>query len=115
MIAIALILGATAIIGTTLIAKYWNKVLSFLQKVIQKLKAKVQGTLMGSAVYIRKVGRKFQNKTKHYSKDEMMRWKETTVVYEMEEEEVPEEYRRYANEYEDYDVSDELEMQLKQV
>ena len=69
---------------------------------------------MGSAVFIRKAGRKFQNRTKHYSKDEMMRWKETTVVYEMNEEDVPEEYRQYANEYEDYDVTDELEMQLKQ-
>ncbi len=114
MIAAALILGALAIVGTTLVAKYFNKILDFLKKVTLKLKAKISGTLMGSCVFIRKLGRKFQNRTKHYSKDEMMRWKETTVVYEMEEEEVPEEYRQYAKEYEDYDVTDDLAMQLKQ-
>ncbi len=114
MIAIALILGAVALVGTTLIVKYWNKVITFLKNVIPKLKSKIQGMLMGSAVFIRRIGRKFQNRTKHYSKDEMMRWKETTVVYEMNEEDVPEEYRQYAKENEDYDVTDELEMQLKQ-
>ena len=114
MIATALIIGAVLLTATTLIAKYWNKIISFLKQVSQKLMAKLPGKLMGSAVFLRKVGRKFQNRTKHYSKDELMRWKETTVVYEMEEEEVPEEYRQYAKEYEDYDISDELEMQLKQ-
>lgn len=115
MIGIALILATAAIAGTTLIAKYWNKVLSFLKKVSEKLSLRFSKNekIMGVAVYIRRIGEKFQNRTKHYSKDEMMRWKETTVVYDMNEE-VPEEYRQYTSEYNDYDITDELALQLKQ-
>lgn len=113
MIAIALILGATLIVGGTLVAKYWNKVLDFMKKVIDKLKKKVHGVLMGSAVFIKKIGNKYQNRTKHYSKDELGKWKETIVTYEQNEDEVPEKYRNYATMEDEFDLSPELEMELK--
>lgn len=116
MIGIALLIGAGLIAGTTLLVKYWNKVIGFLKKVIGKLQAKLKvgQKLMGAAVYIRKVGDKIQNRTKHYSKDEVGKWKETIVTYEQEVDEIPEEYRRYATEDEDYDLTPELELQLNE-
>lgn len=112
MIGIALILGAV-IVGGTLIAKYWNKVVGFMKTVITKLKTKVQGILMGSAVFLKKIGDRFQNRTKHYSKNEAGKWKETIVTYEQNKEEIPEQYRNYITMDEEFDLSPELELQLK--
>lgn len=116
MIGIALLIGAGLLVGGTLLAKYWNKVIDFMKKVIAKLEVKlnVNQKLMGAAIYIRKVGDKIQNKTKHYSKDEVGKWKETIVTYEQDVNEIPEEYRKYASETEDYDLTPELEVQLNE-
>ena len=112
MIATALILGAGVLIGGGLITKYWNKIVSVLKSVITKLKAKIKGILMGSSVFIKKLGDKFQNRTKHYSKDEVGKWKETIVTYEQSENEVPEKYRNYATMDDEFDLTPELELQL---
>ena len=68
---------------------------------------------MGSAVFLKKIGNKFQNRTKHYSKDELGKWKETIVTYEQNEDEVPEKYRNYATMDEEFDVTSDFEMELK--
>lgn len=112
MIGIALILGAV-ILGTTLVARYWNTIVDFMKKVIYKLKARVRGTLMGSSVFIRKLGDRYQNRTKHYSKDETGKWKETIVTYDQNEEDVPEKYRNYAALADEFNLDAELEMELK--
>lgn len=116
MIGIALLLGTALLVGTTLLAKYWNKVIDFMKKVIGKLEVKLNKNekLMGVAISIRKVGDRIQNKTRHYSKNEVGKWKETIVTYEQEVSEVPEEYRKYASETEDYDLTPELELQLNE-
>lgn len=113
MIATALILGAAFLIGASLLTKYWNKVIDVLKSVITKLKAKIKGIVMGSSVFIKKIGDKFQNRTKHYSKDEVGKWKETIVTYDQTENEVPEKYRNYATMDDEFDLSPELEMQLQ--
>lgn len=113
MIATAIILGATLFIGISLLAKYWNKVLDVLKRAINKLKHMVSGVLVGSSVFIKKLGDKFQNRTKHYSKTEMDKWEETVVSYEQNPEEIPEEYRNYAGFGKEYDLTMELEIQLK--
>lgn len=113
MIGIALIL-AGVIIGTGLLAKYWNTAIDFMKKVIYKLQAKVKGMLMGSAIFIKKMGDRYQNRTKHYSKDEIGKWKETIVTYEQNEDEVPEKYRDYSTLEDEFDLTPELELQLKQ-
>ena len=114
MIGIALIIGAAILVGGTLLVKYWNKIIDFLKKVISKLQVKFKETLMGAAVFLRKVGNKFQNRTKHYSKSEEGKWKETIFTDEQEVNEIPEEYRNYAKENEDYDLTPQLELQLKE-
>lgn len=115
MIAVALLIGAV-IVGTTLLAKYWSKVVDFMKTVIGKLQVKLDASqkLMGAAIFIRKIGDKIQNKTKHYIKDEVGKWKETVITYEQEVDEIPEEYRKYASEDEDYDLTPELELQLNE-
>lgn len=116
MIGIALILGATIILGSTLLARYWNKAIEFLKNTIHKLQEKFASarTLMGSSIFIRKFGDKYQNRTKHYSKDKFGHWKETIVTYEQQEEEIPEEYKNKASETEEYDLTEQLELQLSE-
>lgn len=113
MIAIALVLGATLFAGTTLLCKYWNRVIEVLKKAINRLKSIVSGILVGSAVFIRKQGEKFQNRTKHYSKTNLGKWEETIVSYEQMANEVPEEYQNYALLNDEYDLTLELELRLK--
>lgn len=116
MIGVAILLAAGLLVGTSLIVKYWNKVVDFMKNVVNKLQAKfsLQEKVMGVAVAIRKVGNKFQNRTKHYSKNELGQWKETIVTYESEANEIPDEYKQYAKENEDYDLTHELELQLQE-
>ena len=113
MIATALILGATLLVGATLIAKYWNRVIDIMKKAIQKIQIMIAGTVMGSTVFIRKLGDMFQNRTKHYSKSYMGKWEETIVSYEQTEEEIPEEYRVCVHDNHEYDLTMQLELQLK--
>lgn len=114
IITTAIILGAI-IVGTTLVAKYWRKILDFLKLVIGKLKRIVKGIMMGCAVFIKKIGDKFQNRTKHYSKSETGKWKETIVNYEQNPEEIPEKYREYAgfDPEKEYDLTQEFSMELQ--
>lgn len=114
IIAVPLILGAALIVGGTLIAKYWRQMVDFLKKVVEKLKKVIKGTLMGSAVFLKKLGDKFQNRTKHYSQNEQGKWKETIVCYEQSADEIPEKYREYAGFDQEVDLTAELQLQLEQ-
>lgn len=113
MIATALILGAAIFVGTSLLTRYWNKVVDVMKRAINKIKNLVAGILVGSTIFIRKQGEKFQNRTKHYSKTNLGKWEETIVSYEQMANEVPEEYQNYALLNDEYDLTLELELQLK--
>ena len=95
MIVTSLILGAVAIAGTGILAKFWNNIIDFLQKVIRKLQEKM--VVSGCKDFLKKLGDKFQNISKNYSQNEAGKWKETVVTYEMDEKEVPPEYREKAS------------------
>lgn len=112
IIAVPLILGAL-IVGGTLIARYWRQMVEFLKKVLNKLKQVIKGTIMGSAVFLKKLGDKFQNRTKHYSQNEQGKWKETIVCYEQNADEIPEKYREYAGFDQEFDLTSELQLQLE--
>lgn len=113
MIEVAIILGAAIIAGGTILAKYWNQILDFMKGVILKLKKKMTGILMGSAVFIRKIGDRIQNRTKHYAKDKLGTWQEKIVTLEQNEKEVPLQYRKYVTIEDEFDLTPELELQLK--
>ena len=112
IIAASVILGAV-IIGATLVATYWNKIVDFMKRVLNKLKQVVKGTIMGSAVFLKKLGDKFQNRTKHYSQNEQGKWKETVVSYEQDADEIPEEYREYAGFENEVDLTSELQLEIE--
>lgn len=120
MITIAAIFAASAFGGilagvtATLLEKYWDKIVNFLKKVITKLKEKLRETLIGCAVFLKKLSNKiYQNRTKHYSKNELGKWKETIVTYEQNEKEVPEKYKNIAVIDEEFDISDDFELVME--
>ena len=113
MILSAILLGAGLLVGTSLIVTYWNNIISWLKKAINKVKEIVEGVVYGTKVFIKKMKEAIKEISKHYSRDELGRWTETTVTREIPESEVPEEIRKkamYMNE--EVDITDELEMQL---
>ena len=112
MIAVAAILGAV-IVGVSLLSRYWSKIVEFMKQVIYKLKARTHQAVLGCRVSIRRLGDRFQNRTKHYSKNELGNWKETTVTCEMDKKEVPEKYPNYARLEEEFDLTPELQLQLQ--
>ena len=107
-----LILGAAAIIGIGLIATFWNDILDFLKKAARKVKEVVKGFLYGSKVFLKKMREGVKEITKHYSKVND-RWEETIVSRTVPASEIPEEILQKARMNEEYDITDELEMQLE--
>lgn len=115
MIATALIMGATLIIGVGLAVKFWNKIISYLQKLIEKVAAVIHETVLGVRVFLRKTSDGIMQITKNYSQNqETKRWKETVVKRALNEEEIPKEMRKRLILDEEFDISDELETELKQ-
>lgn len=113
MILSAILLGAGLLVGTSLIVTYWNNIISWLKKAINKVKEIVDGVVYGTKVFIKKMKEAIKEISKHYSKDEVGRWTETTITREIPENEVPEEIRRKAMSMSgEVDITDELEMQL---
>jgi hypothetical protein len=94
MLITALIIGVSLIVGATLIAKYWNKIFAFLKNVVNAIKFKLKRLVLGTKVFMKRIGDKFQTRTKNYSKDEeTKKWKETIVTCNHNEEEIPDEYK----------------------
>ncbi|MBQ5319276.1 MAG: hypothetical protein J6K17_09295 [Oscillospiraceae bacterium] len=114
MILPALILGAV-IVGTSLVAIFWNKVVETLQKVINKIKVAMNRTVLGCTIKLKRLGDRFQNRQSHFSKDEQGNWQEQIVTYEQNAEEIPDKYKEgnYATMDDEFDISDDLELQLK--
>ncbi len=116
MIAIGLIIGAGIIAGiAALVAAYWNKIVSFIKKAVEKIENKLgnNSKIYGVCTALKKLGNKFQNRIKNYRKDkEKDKWIETIVTYEENAVDIPEEYRNYAENVDEYDTTALLEQQL---
>ena len=113
MILSALIMGATLVVGGSLIVAYWNNIIDWLKRAITKVQSLVNHVVYGTKVFIQKINEGIKEISKHYSQDEYGRWKETVVTREIPASEVPEEIRKkakYMNEL--VDITDELELQL---
>ena len=112
MILSALILGATVIAGVSIIAKFWNEVVSWLKRVYDKIKSMIQGVLMGSTIFFK--GEAAKEISKNYAKVGT-KWQETIVEKNISASEIPEEYRnKMRRDNQEYEFSDELEHQLQQ-
>lgn len=113
MILTALLTGAALIVGAGLLASYWNNLVDWLNRAIAKVVEVVRASVYGAKVLIRKISEGLKEISKHYSKDELGRWQETIVTKTIPASEVPEEIRKKAESCYEYDITDELELQLQ--
>ncbi len=89
------------------LAHFFQKALNMMKKVMDKLKGKVRGVIMGASHFLRKRGEKYQEGTRTFSLDqEIGEWVETTVTRNIELEDVPEEYRTMDDEFEINDTKE---------
>ena len=114
MISTALILGAGLLIGIGLAVTFWNDIISYLKKAIQKVSEVIHATILGVRVFLRKTADGIMQLTKNYSQNqETKRWKETIVCRTLKENEVTRDMRDRLVMDEEFDISEELEMKLK--
>ena len=113
MILSTIILAATVVAGASLISKYWNSIIGWLKRAINKVKEIIGAVVYGTKVFIKKMKEAIKEISKHYSQDEIGRWKETIVTREIPESEVPPEIRAKAMQMNnEVDITEELELQL---
>lgn len=85
----------------TAIAKFFEKALNLMKITIDKLTERVRGVIVGAAHFYRRIGDKFQEGTKNYSLDkELGEWYETTVVKNVDLQDIPPQYRTMEEEFE---------------
>lgn len=114
MIPVALIVGASLIVGMTLVARFWRSIQSYLIKAIQKVSEAIHRAVLGVRIFLKKAGDKVIQITKNYSQDkETRKWHETIVKRELKENEVPKDKRERLMMEDEFDISDELENQLR--
>lgn len=113
MIFTALLLGAGVLVGIGLVAVFWNDIVSFLKKAVNKVKELVSGVVYGFKVFVKKISEGIKEISRHYSKVGQQ-WQETTITRNVSESEVPEEIRNKAMYSEELDITDELEMKLQE-
>lgn len=113
MILTSIILGVTCIVGAGVVVAYWNNILDWVKRAIKKVKEVVKQVVYGTKIFIKKMKEAVKEISKHYSQDELGRWKETIVSKEIPASEVPPEIRAkamYMNQ--EVDITNELELQL---
>ena len=67
MILTALLFGAAVIAGAGIVAAFWNDLVAFLKKAVEKVRAVVAGIVYGTKVFIRKIGEAFKEISRNYS------------------------------------------------
>ena len=96
------------------ITAIYEKALDMMRKVLDKLKARVRGILLGAAHFFRKVGNTYQEGTRNYSlEEEIGEWHETTVTRTVEKQDIPPKYRTLDDEFEiddTHELNEALEM-----
>ena len=106
MILTALLWGAGILAGVGIVAAFWNDIVKFLKKAVEKVRRLVEGVVYGCKVFVKKMREAVKEISRHYSK-------ETTVTKVISESEVPPEILERARANEELDITDELEMQLE--
>ena len=113
MIGTILLLGA-AVIGGGLIATFWNAIVDWLKRVLEKLKTLVQGAVEGFRIFFVNMQNTAKQISKNYAKVGM-KWQETIVERTVEINDIPKEYLEKMTTYgKQYEYTQELERQLTQ-
>lgn len=114
MISTALIMGAGLIIGIGIVAIFWNNIISYLKKAIPKIGEVIHNSVVGVQVFLRKTTDGIMQITKAYSQNlETRKWKETIVKRKLDEEKVPKDKRERLRMDEEFNITPELENELK--
>lgn len=112
MILTSIIFGAVLAAGVVgIVATFWNNIIDFLKKAVEKVKQIVVGIVYGCKVFVKKLSEGVREISRHYSKVDGY-WQETTVTKTISEREVPPEILERANAQTELDITDELELQL---
>lgn len=112
MIITSLIIGAALLVGGTLVATFWNDVISWLKRAIRKVGELINKAVYGTKLFIRSLGKSYQETSKHYAKDYNGRWNETVTTREVSADEVPPEIRKMAQRGMERDITNELALKL---
>ena len=112
MIPVAIIVGAALLVGTGLVVVFWNKIITTVRTVIEKIQSVVKGILRGVRVFLRKTSDGVIQITKNYSQDENRKWHETVVRRTLSEDEIPKDIRDRLILDKEFDMTDEFERQL---
>lgn len=111
MILATLLFGTAVIAGVGIIAAFWNDLVRFLKKAVEKVRQLVAGIVYGCKVFVKKLGEGVREISRHYSKVDQ-HWEETTITRMVAESEVPPEILARANANRELDITDELELEL---
>ena len=109
MLLFAVLAAATIAVGAVC-ALFWNNILTWIKKVGEKLKAKIQKAVYGVKLFASKIQGKLKQLSKNYVRNGT-EWEEIVVTKEIQEEEVPD-YILALEEGNELDITNELEMTL---
>lgn len=114
MILTSIIFGAVLTAGIVgVVAAFWNDIIDFLKKGIDKVRQIVDGIVYGSKVFVKKIYEGIQEISRHYSMVDD-RWQETTVTRTVSPNEVPDDILRRAEmQKKEVDITDELELNIQ--
>lgn len=113
MILTSVIIAATVIIGVGLVAAFWNDILSYLKKAIQKVAEIIHTAVLGVKVFLKKTSDGIIQVTKYYSQNqETKKWKESINRRKIDEDKVPTEMKQRLTLDQEFDITEELEMQM---
>ncbi|EKO3611798.1 hypothetical protein [Vibrio metschnikovii] len=110
MIPLVLLAGA-AIIGIGAVATFWNDIKKWIVRGAKKVAEVVRGVVIGFRIFVKKMREALQEISRHYSKDRLGNWEETTVTRKVPLNEVPQEIRDMATTSET-DITNKLELEL---
>jgi len=112
MILSALLFGAAIIAGTGIVAHFWNNLVEFLKKSFKEIQKMVSGIVYGAKVFLRKTKEGIEEISKYYEK-ENGQWNEYIKKRPVPENQVPPEILERAKKNEEVDITDEVELKLK--
>lgn len=112
MILTTLLFGAAVIAGIGIVAAFWNDLVNFLKKAVNKVRQIIQGIVYGFKVFVKKLREGVKEISRHYSKVDQ-HWEETTITKTIPESEVPPEILERAGVNTELDITEELELELQ--
>lgn len=110
MIPLILLAGAV-VLGSGLLAKFWNKFIEWINRAAEKIKKFIKGVVQGVKIFIKKMGEAYQEISRYYSQNGTV-WEENIVTRKISESEVPKDIRERAD-YSERELTNELKLQLE--